>query len=300
MRRLFVPLALCALSACDRAPIVWDAAADRRVLLPATTPAASLDATSDSVLRATVAAAIGSVVPSAATDASLAGPPPEIATALGPLCPGTLRTVAGRGLARVSTWWAVHPGTAAVRLVASHSADGAAHWSPPVVVDSLDRAGAGCAYAPPAVDMDTVNGYAHVAYGLTAPEGTGVFYAHRMDPRGPFERPQVIMYGDRPTLTSIASEGDLVVVAYEDPNTGGRPYVAVALSRTAGHSFDERFTGSSTSMGAERPQVALRGRTVVVGWVERTTPASFASSGTPEDIADAARRVVVVRTGHLR
>ncbi|WP_348246247.1 hypothetical protein, partial [Salmonella enterica] len=77
--------------------------------------------------------------------------------------------------------------------------------------------------------------------------------------RAAFEPPQVIVYGARPATTSVVSAGDLVLVAYEDPNTGGRPFISVAVSRTAGHTWAERFAASEGSMSAERPLVRVRG-----------------------------------------
>ena len=94
--------------------------------------------------------------------------------------------------------------------------------------------------------------------------------------------------------------GDLVLVAYEDPNTGGRPYVSLAVSRTAGHSFDERFVVSSAASSAERPRVAMRGRSVAVGWIERSNPVALAPTDDPNRPDQGSGRVVVVRVGRLR
>jgi hypothetical protein len=265
---------------------------------PASAAEPNPDATADSLLQATLRAALGDST--ARSDSTLAGPSPAVLEAAGGLCAGTLRTVAGPGTERAATWWAQRPGRPSVELLASRSPDAGATWTPAVPVDTLDAADAGCAYAPPALSVDARNGYAHVAYGLQAPEGTGVFYAHRMDPRGPFERPQVIIYGDRATSATVASAGDLVVVAYEDPNTGGRPYVSLALSRTAGHSFAERFAVSSAAASAERPRVAIRGDTIAVGWIELTNPRALGPTDDPNRPAQGSGRIVAVRVGRLR
>jgi hypothetical protein len=58
----------------------------------------------------------------------------------------------------------------------------------------------------------------------------------------------------------------VVAVAYEDPNSGARPRVSVAISRTSGHSFTDRLVASADNANARDPYVAVRGRAVVVGW----------------------------------
>jgi hypothetical protein len=116
--------------------------------------------------------------------------------------------------------------------------------------------------------VDSINGYVHVAYALTGPEGPGVFYAHQMDPRAAFEPPQPIVYGERLGTIRVASEGDVVAVAYEDPNSGARRRIALAVSRTAGHLWERRHTVSSGINGAADPVVAVRGTALVVGWAE--------------------------------
>lgn len=294
-----LPLLL-ALAACDRAPIDWNDAAERNVVVPPATAGHPFpDATADSVLDANLRAAIGDSA--RASGDTLAEPPADLVARLGPPCPGSVRVRAGAGTERAATWWVQRNATrSSVELVASRSPDGGATWTQPVPVDTLDAASLGCAYAPPALTVDARNGYAHIAYALQAPEGTGVFYAHRMDPRGPFEPPKVVIYGDHPTTASVASAGDIVLVAYEDPNTGGRPYVSLALSRTAGHSFGERFIVSSGSASAERPRVTIRNGLVAVGWVERSNPVALAPTDDPNRPDQGAGRVVVVRVGRLR
>lgn len=209
-------------------------------------------------------------------------------------------TTAGAGGAgAAAVWWTRRPdGSAALYL--SRTADAGRSWSPPLAVDTLDRSEGACDRPAPSVAVDSVNGYLHVAYSMRAPEGQGVFYAHQMDPRGPFERPQVIVYGDRPAATSVTSAGDRVVVAYEDPNTGGRPFVSLALSRTAGHSWAERVPVSETNVAAERPVVALRGADqVVLGWVERSSPRELTGTDDPRSAVTALPSGIVVRIGRL-
>jgi hypothetical protein len=232
-----------------------------------------------------------------AAPAPLASLPASVLNGVGTGCLTTVRVAAGRGRERAAAWWAARPNGAAV-LLSSRSGDGGVTWDTPARVDTLDVATSACDRPAPAVTVDTVNGYVHIAYAITAPEGTGVFYAHRMGPTMPFEQPQVIIYGDRVTRASVASEGDLVVVAYEDPNTTGRPYVSLALSRTSGHSWAERFAVSGDGETAERPGVALRGREVAVGWMVPNTARELTAMA--EGPQPGSGGVVVVRVGRVR
>ncbi len=147
------------------------------------------------------------------------------------------------------------------------------------MVDSLDqgpgdaqaaeRGAYGCARPAPSVAVDKKYGYVHVAYALTGPEGPGVFYAHQMDPRSQFEPPVAIIYGERIGDARVAVDGDVVAVAYEDPNSGlGRRKIGLAVSRTSGHLFEDRLTASGGISNARDPHVIVRGRAVVVGWSE--------------------------------
>jgi hypothetical protein len=128
----------------------------------------------------------------------------------------------------------------------------------------------------------------HVAYSLTAPEGPGVFFSHSMEHGTMFHAPVPLVYGERPARTSIAAHGDTVVVAYEDPNAMP-PRVAVAISHSMGHIFDERLPVSGSNVGASDPRIARRGRRLAVAWVEQTGRGG--ASGPP---------VTVVRVGELR
>ena len=183
-------------------------------------------------------------------------------------CAGSERVAAAGGAERYAAWWRPRADSSAVLLVA-RSTDGGATWGAPVVVDSLDRGVRACARPAPALAADSVNGFVHVVYFLDAPEGAGLFYAHQMDPRAPFEPPSVIVYGGRPVSAAVASRGDTVVVAYEDPNRP-RPQIEIALSRTAGHLFEERHLDvSGDDVAARAPRVTLGdGGRVTVGWTE--------------------------------
>lgn len=201
-------------------------------------------------------------------------------------CARSLRLGMAPGRGRVAVWWTrasggrVHLAAAWRDTIAAESRLGA--WRGPIMVDTLDqgprdaqaadRGAYGCARPAPSLAVDSLNGYVHVAYALTGPEGPGVFYAHQMDPRSAFEPPVAVLYGERLGEARVASHGELVAVAYEDPNSRGRVIVGVAISRTAGHLFEERLSASGGTT-ARDPFVAVRGKAVVVGWSD------FASAG---------------------
>ncbi len=197
-------------------------------------------------------------------------------------CARSLRIAAAPGRGRVAVWWTrADRGRVLLHAAwqdATASAGPLGAWRGPIVVDSLDqgpldaqaadRGAYGCVRPAPSVVVDTKNGYVHVAYALAGPEGAGVFYAHQMDPRSAFESPVAIVYGDKLGDVRVDAAGDVVAVAYEDPNSGHRTRVALAISRTAGHLFEDRLMASTATMNARDPSVSVRGRAVVVGWSE--------------------------------
>lgn len=200
-------------------------------------------------------------------------------------CARSLRLAVAPGRGLVAVWWRrasggrVHLAAAWRDSIAAEGRLGA--WRGPIMVDTLDqgprdaqaadRGAYGCARPAPSLAVDTLNGYVHVAYALTGPEGPGVFYAHQMDPRAAFEPPVAVLYGERLGEARVASHGELVAVAYEDPNSRGRVITAVAVSRTAGHLFEARLTASGGTT-ARDPYVAVRGKAVVVGWSDFASP----------------------------
>jgi hypothetical protein len=245
-----------------------------------------------------LAAAIDSLPESQALlSAASAMPPMQMApaptTSLGdgdvPLdaarCARSLRFASAPGRGKVAVWWTrvnggrVHLAAAWRDTVAAEQRLGA--WRGPIMVDTLDqgprdaqaseRGAYGCARPAPSLAVDSLNGYVHVAYALTGPEGPGVFYAHQMDPRAAFEPPVAVLYGERLGEARVASHGELVAVAYEDPNSRSRVITAVAISRTAGHLFEERLIASGGTT-ARDPHVAVRGKAVVVGWSDFASP----------------------------
>jgi len=166
-------------------------------------------------------------------------------------------------------------------------------WRGPIMVDSLDqgpgdaqaadRGAYGCARPAPSVAIDQKYGYVHVAYALTGPEGPGVFYAHQMDPRSQFEPPVAILYGERIGDARVAVDGEVVAVAYEDPNSGlGRRKIGLAVSRTSGHLFEDRLTASGPISNARDPHDHMRvAPSSSAGAKRRRAPIPSSACGVP-------------------
>lgn len=193
----------------------------------------------------------------------------QVAAPAGPACAGSLRVARG-GRVLHAVWWAPR-GDSGARLLAARSTDDGRSWSAPAAVDTLDRGVRGCARAPASIAADSASGYVHVAYGLDAPEGPGLFFAHSMDGGRTFHSPVPITYGDHPGRTSVAADGDLVVVGFEDPNSRS-PRVGLALSRTMGHIFEHRLLPVSDDNGAaSHPTTAVQGHRVAMAWEQRAT-----------------------------
>jgi hypothetical protein len=183
-------------------------------------------------------------------------------------CPGSLRAIHS-GTRIEAVWWSPRADSSA-RLEFAHSSDGGAHWTIHSVVDSTDHGVTGCRRSPPAIAFDSASGYIHVSYGLVASEGAGLFFSHSMDAGALFHSPVPIMYGDRLGATSVSASGDIVAVAFEDPNSA-TPRIGLALSRTMGHIFESRMLPVSEENGAaSHPIVAVRGRHVTVAWRAQT------------------------------
>ena len=196
---------------------------------------------------------------------------------LGPAaCPASLQVVRATDRELYAVWWDVRPDSTAV-LVAARSSDGGATWPETVPVDTADRGRIGCRRPAPSVTADSTQGYVHVAYSMVAPGAPGVFFAHSMPGPLLFHAPVPIVYGDRLGQTSIATSGDIVVVAYEDPN-GAEPRVGLALSRTLGHTFEQRVPVSTGTGAAVEPRVALAGERVAVAWRQRRNDHGAASA----------------------
>lgn len=179
-------------------------------------------------------------------------------------CVATRRAVRAPGTEAYASWFAVRPDSSVVLRVA-RSDDEGLHWEPAVDADATDVGRAGCARPVPYIAADSLNGYVHLVYYLDAREGAGLFFTHTMERGALFHQPVPIVYGDRPSLASVASRGDTVVVAYEDPNSR-LPRLGLALSRVQGHIFEHRIAASDETGEARTPRVAIRGTRLVVAW----------------------------------
>jgi hypothetical protein len=127
---------------------------------------------------------------------------------------------------------------------------------------------------------------------MVAPGAPGVFFAHSMPGPLLFHAPVPIVYGERPGRTSVAASGDVVAVAYEDPN-GVEPRIGLALSRTLGHVFEHRVPVSTGVGAALEPRVALASGMVVVAWRQGR------SAHAPIDGAATAPGPMMLRLGEL-
>jgi hypothetical protein len=186
-----------------------------------------------------------------------------VAPPSGPICAGSLRLAAGRRTL-FAIWWAPRPDSG-VRLLAARSGDGGRSWSAPAPVDTTDVGATGCRREPAAIAADTTSGYVHATYALQAAEGPGLFFSHSMDGGATFHAPVPILYGERLGRTSVAADGDVVAVAFEDPNST-TPRIGLALSRTMGHIFEHRILPVSDNGIATHPLAAVHGRRIAVAW----------------------------------
>lgn len=209
-------------------------------------------------------------------------PAPAAGAATSPAgaCAGSLR-IASAGGDTYGAWWQIRPDSSSA-LVTGRSTDGGRTWIVTAVADSTDRSRRGCTRPPPAVAADLATHYFDVAYFLEPPSGSGIFFTHTMDaphlgtPNAVFHAPVAVMYGASPSRVAVATHGDDVAVAYEDPNAT-RETIGLALSRTMGHLFEARVIASDPNAPATDPRVALAGDTVIVEWAER--PDSVAQGG---------------------
>jgi hypothetical protein len=236
-------LLLLVMPACGHPPIDWDA--QRSLARPSGVALAlSADGTARPDTMVTVTA--------------------RLAQPTGPSCTGSLRVASLRGTL-IGVWWAPRPDSG-VSLLSARSGDHGRSWSAPAVVDTTDTGLGGCHRAPASIAADSASGYVHVTYALQAAEGPGLFFSHSMDGGVSFHAPVPIIYGDRLGRTSVAADGDFVVVGFEDPNSSA-PRIGLALSRTMGHIFEQRIVPVSDDNGAAmNPLTAVRGGRVAVAW----------------------------------
>ena len=164
--------------------------------------------------------------------------------------------------------WFVKRADGSVALVVARSSDAGATWSAPVVADDRDRGTRGCDRPPPSISADSGNGYIHVAYYIEPREGAGVWYTHSMERGTIWHQTIGVLYGEEPAHTSVANDGDTVLVAYEHPGSGGRR-LGLAISREAGHTFDERLRVVHATGTVRDPRVAVSNGRVALAWSQR-------------------------------
>lgn len=180
------------------------------------------------------------------------------------LCQATLRATTALGDTAYASWFTVRTDSSVILRVA-RSLDGGRTWAAAVSADTMDRGRAGCARPVPYIAADSLNGYLHLVYFLDSKEGAGLFFTHSMEQGAYFHEPVPIVYGDRPSNAAVASRGDTVVVAFEDPNSR-LPRLGLALSRLQGHIFEHRVSASDENHEARTPRVAIRGTRIALAW----------------------------------
>jgi hypothetical protein len=181
-------------------------------------------------------------------------------------CTATLSATTARGDTAFAAWWRPRPDSTAA-LVVARSTDGGQSWAAAVIADSTDRGRCGCRRPAPFISADSLNGFVHVVYYMVAAEGAGVFFVHSMEGGDMFHSPVAIVYGERISAAAVASRGDTVAVAYENPNADS-PQIWLALSKTAGHIFERRQAVSPGTSVESRPAVAVRNGRVAVAWFD--------------------------------
>ncbi len=198
--------------------------------------------------------------------------PPVRPRAVG--CPLSFAAVRAVGDTAYAAWWMLRSDSSA-SLVVARSDDAGNSWRAPVTADSTDTGRVGCRRPAPYIAADSLNGYVHVVYFLQAAEGPGLFFTHSMEQGTMFHSPVPIVYGERVSVGAVASRGDTVAVAYENPNTEV-PQIWLALSRTTGHIFEGRVKVSTGTAAATRPSIALRGGRLAVAWYQTERGSSTA------------------------
>jgi len=178
-------------------------------------------------------------------------------------CILSIRTAA-TGAEIFRAWWSSRSDSSVV-LSMQHSAHQGNAWQPPVEVESRDRGRRGCDRPAPGIFYDPVSGYVHLVYFIEASDGAGVFFAHSMDKGGMFHSPVPVVYGNSPSLASVAGHGDSVVVVFEDPNST-TPRIGIVLSHQTGHIFDQRGQVTPDDVPAVAPWIGLDSNRITVWW----------------------------------
>jgi hypothetical protein len=179
-------------------------------------------------------------------------------------CPPSIVGTTAAGGERYAAWF-VERADGSVTLVVARSSDAGATWSAPVVADDRDRGTRACDRPPPSISADSGNNYVHVAYYVEPREGAGVWYTHSMERGTIWHQTIGVLYGEEPARASVASAGDTVLVAYEHPGSGGRR-IGLAISREAGHTFDERLRVVHATGTVREPRIAVSDGFVALAW----------------------------------
>lgn len=169
-------------------------------------------------------------------------------------------------------WWQPRADSSA-QLQVSRSMNEGGSWSSPVTADGRDHRPLGCDRPNAALVADSAGGSVHVAYFVAPNQGAGVWYVRSRDHGVTWDDPVGVFYGDDPARADVAAHGDTVLVAYEYPNAADAR-VGVAVSYTAGHTFDTRMPVSPGTERASDPRVAVGAGMVAVGWTSGASPAN--------------------------
>jgi hypothetical protein len=187
---------------------------------------------------------------------------PPIAGTSAP-CIRSIRATGSAGeLFRV--WWSSRNDSSVV-LSMQRSGDRGNSWQAPVEVEARDRGRRGCDRPAPGIFYDPVSGYVHLVYFIEASDGAGVFFAHSMDKGGMFHSPVPVVYGNSPSVASVAANGDSVAVVFEDPNSTTQR-IGIVLSQVTGHIFDQRGQATPDDVAAIAPWVSLEHGRIGVWW----------------------------------
>ena len=187
-----------------------------------------------------------------------------------PAIPGTVNPcimsirAAGDSSELFRAWWSVRADSSVI-LSMQRSENRGSTWDAPIEVEPRDRGRRSCQRPAPGITYDAASGYVYLVYFVEASDGAGVFFAHSMDKGRMFHSPVSVVYGNSPSVASVAAHGDSVVVVFEDPNST-IPRIGIVLSHTTGHLFDQRGQVTPDDVPAVRPWVALSHKQITVWW----------------------------------
>lgn len=178
-------------------------------------------------------------------------------------CIMSVRT-AGDSSELFRAWWSTRQDSSVV-LSMQRSENQGRTWDNAIEVDARDRGRRGCRRPAPGIAYDPRSGYVYLVYFVEGSDGAGVFFAHSMDKGGMFHSPVPVVYGNSPSVASVAGRGDSVVAVFEDPNST-TPRIGIVLSHTTGHLFDQRGQVTPDDVAAVAPWVTLNDSRITVWW----------------------------------